>query len=250
METPITKSARLQSNLEAIETLFALKSAEIDIRQKFNINKLDNRNHIYANKESLEKFSKYTGFGGLSGFFNESNKDFDKERDKFNEIIRKYSHLDNEFNFNSLKTQLELSSDNAYYTPTYIINSINEITKKLGIASNNEEKLEILEPSAGIGRFINNCDLNANFTAYELDKITADILKFIQPNTNVINKNYLSDIKEAKYDLVIGNPPYGANNLTDKFVEKALANTKDGGFVIFVTSSRFLDNCNMEIKKL
>ena len=250
METPITKSARLQSNLEAIETLFALKSAEIDIRQKFNINKLDNRNHIYANKESLEKLSKYTGFGGLSGFFNENNKDFDKERDKFNEIIRKYSHLDNEFNFNSLKTQLELSSDNAYYTPTYIINSINEITKKLGIASNNEEKLEILEPSAGIGRFINNCDLNANFTAYELDKITADILKFIQPNTNVINKNYLSDIKEAKYDLVIGNPPYGANNLTDKFVEKALANTKDGGFVIFVTSSRFLDNCNMEIKKI
>lgn len=250
METPITKSARLQSNLEAIETLFALKSAEIDIRQQFNINKLDNRNHIYANKESLEKLSKYTGFGGLSGFFNDSNKDFSKERDKFNEIIEKYSHLDSEFNFNSLKTQLELSSDNAYYTPTYIINSINEITKKLGISNNNGEKLEILEPSAGIGRFIDSCDLNANFTAYELDKITADILKFTQPNTNVINRDYLNDVKEAKYDLVIGNPPYGTNNLTDKFVEKALMNTKDGGFVIFVTSSRFLDNCDTEIKKI
>ena len=252
IEIPSKKKERIQANLDALETYLNLRLAEHDIRNTVEIDKFDNRNHIYANQNSLEKFAKYTGFGGLSSFFNEDNAEYAKERERFEAIFANYKanfkDLDYEINIiDNIKNTLILSSDNAYYTPLNIIDGINKITDQLGL-SNTDEKLEILEPSAGIGRFILNSNLNANYTAYELDDLTAGMLRYIAPNSKVINNDYLASLKEAKYDLVIGNPPYGSNNLTDNFVEQALRNVKDGGFVVFVTSNSFLDNCNMKTR--
>lgn len=251
IEIPSKKKERIQANLDALETYLSLRLAERDIRNTVEIDKFDNRIHIYANQSSLEKFAKYTGFGGLSSFFNEENTEYAQERERFEAIFANYkANIDSDYEINAInniKNTLILSSDNAYYTPLNVIDGINKIIDQLGF-SNTDEKLEILEPSAGIGRFILNNNLNANFTAYELDDLTAGMLRYITPNSKVVNNDYLASSKEAKYDLVIGNPPYGSNNLTDNFVEQALHNVKDGGFVVFVTSNNFLDNCNAKTR--
>ena len=137
-------------------------------------------------KEDLSILAQYEGAGGL------------------NEINRTNAGILNEF-----------------YTPNYLVEKVWQIVDAYA-----PDAKTVLEPSAGVGKFANNRP-NNEFTMHELDETSARINKILHPEANIvqgayqkqffdegerfINKNFV----QPKYDVVIGNPPYGKYN--DKY---------------------------------
>lgn len=110
---------------------------------------------------------------------------------------------------NDKSKQTEEKLNGVFYTPFEIVDFLS-----LWV-SENQQVIDILEPSAGDGRFVKKIvELTdkANVTAIEIDPLECKKIKAIN-HTKVINDdfyNFYEEIKDtgAKYDAVIGNPPY------------------------------------------
>ena len=172
-----------------------------------------------------------------------------------------------------LKEQDSTSAEalNAFYTPRNVVEAVWKLADTYA-----PNAKTVLEPSSGIGRFAENRP-NNQFTLRELDETSARIATILHPEANVIqgafqaqfydiegvvrNKNY----EMPKYDLVIGNPPYGEytgewkgkgegkefNRYEEYFIAKGLDSLKDENSVLaFVVPSGFLNSSNDKIKKL
>lgn len=159
---------------------------------------------------------------------------------------------------------------NEFYTPNNLIEKVWNL-----VDAYNPNAVTVLEPTAGIGKFANNRP-NNQFTMHELDETSARINKILHPEANVIQgayqKQFLDeherilneDYVQPKYDIVIGNPPYGEysgkyKNLEGKhhqryeeyFIEKGLDALKDENSILaYVVPSGFLDSKNDKQKEL
>lgn len=130
------------------------------------------------------------------------------------------------------------------------------------------EKLDILEPSAGTGCIILECIKhfkNFSLDAIEIDKNIYNKTKsfFNLGNTgtvNFINDDFLNyDFKEKRYDLIIGNPPYfemkkkmileefneivlnsGRINIYSLFIYKCIKLLKPNGKLYFIIPKTIL----------
>lgn len=76
---------------------------------------------------------------------------------------------------------------------------------------------EYLEPTAGLGsitHYIQQNDKTAKITAVEMIDDLAKKLKKLQPNVNVINKNFLKIPIDQfiKIDTIVCNPPFGSGS--------------------------------------
>ena len=144
-----------------------------------------------------------------------------------------------------------------YYTPTDICKKMWGLAYKHGYKGGS-----ILEPSCGIGEFFKYAPLDAYITAYEPEKYSYLIAKILFPNVNIINtvfeKIFIKDKKSvknkiqgmSKYDLIIGNPPYGkiggyymgmgemeyteSVNYVDYFITRGLDLLNKGGLLIYI----------------
>jgi len=90
--------------------------------------------------------------------------------------------------------------------------------------SSNPKDSAVLEPSFGEGIFINSL-LKAGFTnikGYEIDEKNYRIVKERFGNkVNIECKDYLQTLREEKFDLIIGNPPYVHwNNINEEIRNK------------------------------
>ena len=96
----------------------------------------------------------------------------------------------------------------SYYTPYNLINFMNRYLQK-----NNQSFVNVLEPSAGDGRFLSVLLPQSNSVkAIELfeEKVRDISQKYKSPNL-VVEKNDFLDFARTsneKYSLIIGNPPY------------------------------------------
>ena len=186
------------------------------------------------------------------------------------DFVSEYKNL---LPYNSISRIIELANINrnihaAFYTPQSICYSL---VKELPEFKQNT--IRILEPSAGIGNFIpllarKYYDKNVIIDVVDLDNNILELLKLLQKNyftnikLNFINADFLaysllnsSNIKN-KYDLVIGNPPFGkvidkvllkeyrinsynkkTSNLFAFFLEKALKTAK---YVAMITPKSLL----------
>lgn len=163
-----------------------------------------------------------------------------------------------------------------YYTPNKITEKMWGLAYKYGYKGGS-----VLEPSCGIGEFIQYAPLTANVVGYEINPTSARIAKILYPNasifvepfeTNFINRN--SSIRGAvtpMYDLVIGNPPYGkfegryagmgerdythATNYIEYFITRSLDLLNKGGLLVFIVGAEvasggvlFLDSQPNKVK--
>lgn len=151
---------------------------------------------------------------------------------------------------------------NEFYTPNNLIEKVWNL-----VDAYNPNGKTVLEPTAGIGKFANNRP-NNQFTMHELDETSARINKILHPEANIIQgayqKQFLDetgrvrnpDFVQPKYDIVIGNPPYGEysgqykaiegkhhQRYEEYFIEKGLDALKDENSILaYVVPSGFLDS--------
>ena len=128
----------------------------------------------------------------------------------------------------------------------------------------NTDGTKVLEPSVGIGRFLESAPDNTTFDVVEMNPISAKITELLYPNANVevgeFQKRFIKNNAPVKnvtpeYDIVIGNPPYGAYNgifkgmgegkgidrIETYFINRGLDSLKENGIMTFIIPSSFLD---------
>ena len=112
-----------------------------------------------------------------------------------------------------------------YYTPSVVAKTVAEVIKPLLKELTDEEgHVHALEPSAGIGRFVNALsgpDFEAlRWIAVEYSRISAKMLKALRPDVSVYEGPFEQWVMDegATWDgqlsLVISNPPYGVRGAT------------------------------------
>lgn len=146
-----------------------------------------------------------------------------------------------------------------YYTPTPVIRKMWALAYKYGYKGGS-----ILESSVGTGEFLALAPKDASITAYEINPFSADICRILYPQAKVFTqpfeKNFIENnftIKDRvtpKYDLCIGNCPYGsfevvqsrylsgmgelkhvqAKNYAEYFLRRSLDLLKPGGLLILI----------------
>ena len=223
---PTTPKTRFKANAEAIQVLRTLMQ--------------ENR---YATQAEQEILAKYTGWGGLSNAFDGKNG-FDAE-------ARQLQALLDDAEYKAARASIL----DAYYTAPTIINAMYTGLEKLGFAGG-----RMLEPSAGVGRFIGAMPQSLSgkvksWTAVELDKVTGSIAKYLYPNADVRVMGFESaKIPDGYMDAVVGNVPFGNISVADKrypaavtrsihnyFIAKALDKVRPGGVLCVITSSGTLE---------
>lgn len=232
-EENLPPSERLKNNIEAINVLKALEK--------------ENRS---ARKDEQEILAKYIGWGGLSDVFNEEKEGQWLDARNF----LKENLTGEEYN------RARESTLTAFYTPKVVIDSIYESLSNLGF-----EKGNILEPSAGTGRFIGNLPeemKESNFYGVELDRISGQIAKELYPNANIQIKGFEeTNFSNNLFDVAIGNIPFGEFKVADReyernnflihdyFFAKTLDKVRDGGIIAFITSSGTMDKKSEDVRR-
>lgn len=158
----------------------------------------------------------------------------------------------------SLKQTLK----NAYYTPPVIVRFMYEWLLQYGFTGGN-----ILEPSIGHGVFVEHMPPKlmerSHVTAVEMDSLTSQITKHLYPHLELYACGFEQFQPESKFDLIIGNPPYGANTIYDSqhpdlkeycihhyFVAKSMRLLKTGGILAMVLPSYFMDNTTKNVRTI
>lgn len=232
-EENLPPSQRLKNNIEAINVLKALEK--------------ENRS---ARKDEQEILAKYIGWGGLSDVFDEEKEGQWLEARNF----LKENLTGEEYN------RARGSTLTAFYTPKVVIDAIYESLSNLGF-----EKGNILEPSAGTGRFIGNLPeemKESNFYGVELDSISGQIAKELYPNANIQIKGFEeTNFSNNLFDVAIGNIPFGEFKVADReyernnflihdyFFAKTLDKVRDGGIIAFITSSGTMDKKSEDVRR-
>ena len=118
---------------------------------------------------------------------------------------------------------------NEYYTPTTISSEIARVVAGLisSLPKNLEGRVTALEPSAGIGRFLEaTAALPLDWHAVELMKLSHDILeaRFQQAKTyNMSFEEFVADHLapiDKKVGLMLANPPYGPRSGIHKDLDR------------------------------
>lgn len=149
----------------------------------------------------------------------------------------------------------------AFYTPPLVIDAIFETLHNSGLDID-----KILEPSAGIGSFIESFSENrkASVTAYEKDLLTGKVLKQLYPESDIHISGFeeITEKEQNTYDLVASNIPFGdtaifdlsysrsknsvkeqaARSIHNYFFLKGTDMLRDGGILAFITSQGVLNS--------
>lgn len=153
-----------------------------------------------------------------------------------------------------------------YYTPQNVVNKVWELVDKY----NPKQDKKVIEPSSGTGRFAEG--RSENFTMFELEEDSSRINKILHPNAKVVQgyfqENFIKDgmftgKNFEKFDVAVGNPPYGKyegrykglgegkghTRIDEYFLDRTLDTLKDGGILAMVVPSSFLSSKDSKIKQ-
>ena len=211
-----TANPSMDDNIKAIETLHDIEAS--------------GKAPTKAQQGILAKFK---GWGGLAGSFYGANKTKLQEFMSDDEIRAAQSTV-----------------NDAYFTPTTIIDSIYKALNHIGFEGGN-----VLEPSMGVGNFFGRMPKavkdNSNLFGVEIDSISGRIAQQLYPSANIEIAPF-QDVayKDGAFDLIIGNVPFGEVKykyknkkylIHDYFFVKAMDKLNDGGILAFLTTKGTLD---------
>ena len=150
-----------------------------------------------------------------------------------------------------------------YYTDGKIVYAVNLLITPYFKAG---KGIRVLEPSVGIGNFVGALRgiPASEVQAFEINDTTARIAKVLYPQVEVNLRSFETEFIDEegnkkplpkKYDLVIGNPPYGSHRglykglgeeskiarYEDYFVKRSLDVLNDGGVLAMVLPSSWID---------
>ena len=214
------------------------------------VNFLDERGAMATDSEK-KVLSQFVGWGGLSQAFDEKNESWKKE---YAELKTLLSAEDYE--------QARSSTLNAYYTPKEVIGGIYAALQRFGVKANNR----ILEPSMGTGNFFGYMPREiaegSRLYGVELDNITGRIAAKLYPQANVQIKGFEdTSFPNDKFDLVVGNVPFGGYGVADSdynrynfkvhdyFLAKSVDKVRPGGIVAVITLKGTMDKLNPSARK-
>ena len=253
------KRQHLQKNIDALRIAF----------------RLEQENRKGSTDERL-LMMQYSGFGGLKFILNPVQNQIDINHWKKTEHelfpltqelhqLLKENAVD-EKQYHRYVDGMRSSVLTAFYTPPVVIDTIFNSLHENGVNIRN-----FLEPSAGIGSFINSLPNKeqVQVTAYEKDVLTGKILKQLYPD-DTIRINGFEEIPEREkhsYDLIASNIPFGdtpvfdlsysrggdpakvqaARSIHNYFFLKGTDMLRDGGILAFITSQGVLNRSNNEI---
>ncbi|EOE5714978.1 DUF3519 domain-containing protein [Campylobacter upsaliensis] len=223
----------LEDNFQALEGLkYVIKSG------------FDNN----VRSQNLQSLQNFRGFGkGTNALL----KLRGEEKEKWAKLLKELTDLTGE---KITITDLVKRSADAYYTPDVIIGKMANLTEFFAKEAGEDlAKLIKLEPSAGIGRFLNAFELS-NFYAVEKDALSANIAKALYQKGGAIINNGAYEKSPLKinntFDLVIGNPPYAnfkigddefRENIHNYFMKKNIDVLKPNGLSLQIITHNFLD---------
>lgn len=153
-----------------------------------------------------------------------------------------------------------------YYTDSKIVDAVTRIITKL-IPSGTVKRA--LEPSVGTGNFIQAIPTSAEIVGFEINETTARIAKIFNPTVEVNLRSFETEFIDdsgkkkpitRKYNLVVGNPPYGEHRgmykglgeeskitkYEDYFVKRSLDVLEEGGVLAMVLPSSWMDRHKTE----
>ena len=249
-----SKRQHLQRNIDALRIAFKLEK--------------ENRKASVGERQIMMQFS---GFGGLKFVLNpvQNSIDINHWRRGEHELFQLTQEVHQVLQENAADEKqycryvdsMRSSVLTAFYTPPLVIDAISTSFQESGV---NIQKF--LEPSAGIGSFIQsfiNIDV-AQVTAYEKDLITGKILKQLYPDS-AVRINGFEEIPEREqnsYDIVASNIPFGDTSVFDLSYSRSKDTTKvqatrsihnyfflkgadmlrEGGILVFITSQGVLNS--------
>ncbi|KVV15022.1 type I restriction-modification system, M subunit [Flavobacterium sp. TAB 87] len=249
-----SKKQHLQQNIDAIRIAFKLEK--------------ENRKATVGERLLMMQFS---GFGGLKFVLNPVEKEIDinhwRKTDLnfflatqvLHQLLKDNSTDDKQYRryIDSMRSSVLT----AFHTPPQVINAISETSRESGLNIN-----KFLEPSAGIGSFIESFSKNqfVATTAYEKDLLTGKILKQLYPNNNIRVSGFeeIPEKEQKTYDLIASNIPFGDTSVFDLSYSRSKDATKvqatrsihnyfflkgtdmlrDGGILAFITSQGVLNS--------
>ncbi len=232
-----SEKTKYQYNMAAIRTL---KQIEAEGR--------------LATPEEQETLSRYVGWGGIAGAFDENNPKWAKEYAELKEVL----------------TQAEYDSArstvlNAHYTSPTVIKAMYQAVENMGFQPGT-----VLEPSMGIGNFFGLLPEKlaaAKLYGVELDDLTGRIAKQLYPNVGITTDGFEhTRYPDDFFDLAIGNVPFGAYKVSDKpydkyklfihdyFFIKSIDKLRPGGILAYISSNGIsggtMDKKDMRARKL
>ncbi len=150
-----------------------------------------------------------------------------------------------------------------YYTDGKIVDAVSML---IAPYFENTSAIRVLEPSVGVGNFIEatRSMRTSDVVAFEINDTTARIAKVLYPNVDVNLRSFETEFIDdsgnkkplpKKFNLVIGNPPYGSHRglykglgeeskiarYEDYFVKRSLDVLEDGGVLAMVLPSSWID---------
>ena len=249
-----SKRQHLQQNIDALRIAFKLEKEK---RQ--------------ATVGERLLMMQYSGFGGLKFVLNPIANEIDinhwrKTEHDFFPITQELHQLlkensEDEKQYRRYVDSMKSSVLTAFYTPPQVIDAISATLRESGL---NIDKF--LEPSAGIGSFIQSFSENqkASVTAYEKDLLTGKILKQLYPESNIRISGFeeIPEKEQNSYDVIASNIPFGdtsvfdlsysrnrdnakvqaARSIHNYFFLKGADMLREGGLLAYITSQGILNS--------
>lgn len=203
-----------------------------------------------ATLEQKKVLARYVGWGGLKqAFFREdgtTRKGWEKQAAELKALLTPEEY-----------EAARASTLNAHYTSWDVVHPIFQALKNIGFTGG-----RMLEPSMGVGNFFgmmpSDMRRKSRLVGVELDNITGGIAQKLYGNSARIHapRGFESfDLADSSYDVVIGNPPFGDETITDSkrkdisglrihnyFFAKGMKALRPGGVMAMVVSKGFMDS--------
>ncbi|WP_407476264.1 N-6 DNA methylase [Elizabethkingia anophelis] len=249
-----SKKQHLQQNIDALRIAFKLEK--------------ENRKATVGERLLMMQ---YSGFGGLKFVLNPVENEIDinhwrkTEHDlfsftqKLHQLLKENS--EDEKQYRRYVDSMKSSVLTAFYTPPKIIDAISSALRDNGLHID-----KFLEPSAGIGSFIQSFseNQNASITAFEKDLLTGKILKQLYPESNIRVSGFeeIAEKEQNSYDVIASNIPFGDTSVFDLSYSRSKDSSKvqasrsihnyfflkgndmlrEGGLQVFITSQGVLNS--------